>query len=196
MVTYGAAQEIAQIAPRKFPGTEQPRSRRRSAARAPLSVGGRPCSPGCRRDANVARRRGKGRTRCTAGTRSRCSSQAVVADLHDRTAGHRPPTVCLLAAPCAHQSQSICEGTLTPSPLNRRSRGWFGHLSRHTVESAVNSKELFPHSPSVSSSSRAPVHDWYLDELWSKVARAVTEGRADAARAAELHRLMTKLLRG
>jgi hypothetical protein len=35
---------------------------------------------------------------------------------------------------------------------------------------------------------------WYSDELRPKVARAVTERRADAERAAELHRVMTELL--
>ena len=38
------------------------------------------------------------------------------------------------------------------------------------------------------------IRNWYADELGSKLARAVTEGRMDAARAAELHSLMAQLL--
>jgi hypothetical protein len=38
------------------------------------------------------------------------------------------------------------------------------------------------------------LRSWYSDELRLKVARPVTEGRANAVRAAELHRLMTELL--
>jgi hypothetical protein len=41
---------------------------------------------------------------------------------------------------------------------------------------------------------REAVLGWYSDGLRPKVARAVTEGRVDAERAAELHRLMTELL--
>jgi hypothetical protein len=45
-----------------------------------------------------------------------------------------------------------------------------------------------------SRSARASSHDWYSGELRPKVARAVAEGRVDASRADELHRLMTQLL--
>ena len=45
-----------------------------------------------------------------------------------------------------------------------------------------------------SRSSRESAHDWYSGELRPKVARAVAEGRVDAGRADELHRLMTQLL--
>jgi hypothetical protein len=45
-----------------------------------------------------------------------------------------------------------------------------------------------------SRASRASAHDWYSGELRPKVARAVAEGRVDAGRADELHRLMTELL--
>ena len=42
--------------------------------------------------------------------------------------------------------------------------------------------------------SRTSARHWYSDELRPKVARAVAEGRVDAGRADELHRLMTELL--
>ena len=35
---------------------------------------------------------------------------------------------------------------------------------------------------------------WYSDDLQPKVARAVSDGRVDQVRAADLHRLMTELL--
>jgi hypothetical protein len=59
---------------------------------------------------------------------------------------------------------------------------------------AVNAKESSASPHSRSRSSCTTLRDWYADELRSKVARAVMEGRVDAARAAELHRLMTQLL--
>ena len=43
-------------------------------------------------------------------------------------------------------------------------------------------------------SSRSSLRNWYLTGLASKVEQAVLEGRADAAQATELHRLMNELL--
>jgi hypothetical protein len=56
----------------------------------------------------------------------------------------------------------------------------------------VNAKES-PASSRSSRSSCTTLRDWYSDELRSKLARAVTEGRVDAAQAANLHQLMTEL---
>lgn len=42
--------------------------------------------------------------------------------------------------------------------------------------------------------ARARLRDWYSNELESKVARAVAEGRVAASQAADLHRLMGVLL--
>ncbi len=42
--------------------------------------------------------------------------------------------------------------------------------------------------------SLSSLRDWYADGLGSKVERAVTDGRVDAAQAAEFHRLMEQLL--
>jgi hypothetical protein len=58
----------------------------------------------------------------------------------------------------------------------------------------VNAKESSAFAHSGSRSSRATLRDWYSDELRSKLARAVTEGRVDAAQAAQLHHLMTELV--
>ena len=43
-------------------------------------------------------------------------------------------------------------------------------------------------------SARESLPSWYTDRLRPKLARAVKDGRADHARAAELHRLMAELL--
>jgi hypothetical protein len=42
--------------------------------------------------------------------------------------------------------------------------------------------------------ARHALRGWYVHGLHSKLARAVAEGRVDAGRADELHRLMTQLL--
>jgi hypothetical protein len=40
------------------------------------------------------------------------------------------------------------------------------------------------------------MRDWYSGALQPKLAQAVAEGRADAGRAVELHRAMTRLFEG
>jgi hypothetical protein len=42
--------------------------------------------------------------------------------------------------------------------------------------------------------SGAAVREWYAGSFRSRLAQAVADGRADAGRATELHRLMTELL--
>ncbi len=45
-----------------------------------------------------------------------------------------------------------------------------------------------------SGASHADLREWYAHELSPKVARAVAQGRVDAASACELQRLMTEML--
>lgn len=56
---------------------------------------------------------------------------------------------------------------------------------------------LMSEARSAENSSRArreSLRSWYSDEFRLRVVRAVSEGRADAERAADLHRLMAALL--
>jgi hypothetical protein len=63
-----------------------------------------------------------------------------------------------------------------------------------TQAPAVGAVRGFRVAPVARKSARSSLRTWYAEGLESKVERAVLDGRVDAAKAAEFHRLMEQLL--